>query len=213
MSHVDDGLWSHNAHYHRVVLAAVPATCERALDVGCGQGRLARQLRRIVPQVVGIDRDRRSVELARAHPDATDIGYLLGDFASVPLRPESLDFISSVAALHHMDAEAALRQMADLLRPGGVIAVIGLATDKLPLCLRWEIPAIVASQARRVADRRRRQRRRRGAGSAESYQSPIIWPPPLSYRQVGELAGRVLPGSHFRRRLYWRYSLTWTKPG
>jgi SAM-dependent methyltransferase len=209
VSSVDDGPWSHNAHYHAVVLGAIPPACERALDVACGQGRLTRQLRQVAPQVVGIDRDQRSVELARAHPDATGIGYILGDFTTVPLRPGSLDFISSVAALHHLDAETALRQMADLLRPGGVLAVIGLAGDKLPMCLRWDIPGIVASRTHRAVDG---WQRRGIARPADSYQSPILWPPPLSYREMGELADRVLPGSRFRRRLYWRYSLTWTKP-
>jgi SAM-dependent methyltransferase len=209
MSSVDDGPWSHNAHYHAVVLGAIPPACQRAMDVGCGQGQLTRQLRLVVPGVIGIDRDQRSVELARAHPDADGIGYVLGDFASVPLRPESLDFISSVAALHHMDAELALRQMADLLRPGGVLAVIGLAGDKLPMCLRWDVPAMAASRTRRAIDG---WHRRGAARPADSYESPIFWPPPLSYRELGELAGRVLPGSRFRRRLYWRYSLTWTKP-
>jgi hypothetical protein len=35
----------------------------------------------------------------------------------------------------------------------------------------------------------------------------------MTYRQVRRLAGRVLPGGRYRRRLYWRYSLVWHKPG
>jgi hypothetical protein len=27
-----------------------------------------------------------------------------------------------------------------------------------------------------------------------------------------DLAQRLLPGVHYRRHLYWRYSLTWSKP-
>jgi hypothetical protein len=45
------------------------------------------------------------------------------------------------------------------------------------------------------------------------YQSPVIWPPAMTYRQVRRLAERVLPGVRYRRRLYWRYSLVWHKPG
>lgn len=32
--------WSHNLHYHRMILEAIPPGCERALDVGCGTGAL-----------------------------------------------------------------------------------------------------------------------------------------------------------------------------
>jgi SAM-dependent methyltransferase len=35
------------------------------LDVGCGEGALARQLARLVPYVVGIDHDAASIDLAR----------------------------------------------------------------------------------------------------------------------------------------------------
>jgi 2-polyprenyl-3-methyl-5-hydroxy-6-metoxy-1,4-benzoquinol methylase len=100
--------WSQNLHYHRVILDAVPPGCERALDVGCGQGTLTRRLRRVVPQVTGIDRDQRSIDLARANPAAAGIAYILGDFLAAPFRPGSLDLVTSVASLHHMDAEAAL---------------------------------------------------------------------------------------------------------
>ena len=77
--------WSHNIHYHSVILDAVPADCARALDVGCGQGALTRRLRTRVPEVTGIDRDQRSIELARTHPGE----HLLTDLtvSAVALRP------------------------------------------------------------------------------------------------------------------------------
>jgi SAM-dependent methyltransferase len=200
--------WNHNGHYHRIVLGAVPPGCARALDVGCGQGGLTRQLRGVVPHVVGLDRDQRSIELSRAHPGAGDVGYVLGDFLGRPFRPASFDFIASVAALHHLDAESGLRQMAELLRPGGVLAIVGLATDASPLRLFREIPAIIADRLHLTAAALRRRRGSHRPG----YQSPIVWPPPLSYRELRRLAERELPGASFRRRLYWRYTLTWTKP-
>lgn len=45
--------WNHNLHYHRVILAAVPAGARRSLDVGCGVGMLARDLRRVVARAAG----------------------------------------------------------------------------------------------------------------------------------------------------------------
>jgi len=34
--------WNHNIHYHRRILGAIPENAQRALDVGCGEGMLAR---------------------------------------------------------------------------------------------------------------------------------------------------------------------------
>ena len=58
--------WNHNLHYHPVILGAVPEGCRRGLDVGCGLGMLARDLRRVVPHVTGIDRDAASIDVAAA---------------------------------------------------------------------------------------------------------------------------------------------------
>ena len=196
-------------HYHRVIVDAIPGGCERALDVGCGTGALTHRLKQLVPHVTGIDRDERSIQLARAHPGATGIRYLQADFLTASFEPASLDLVTSIASLHHMDARAALRRMSDLLRPGGVLAVVGLARAGSPADLAPEIPAVIGTQLHRAAS----AIRQRAAGSpATSYQPPVIWPPPLTYRDMRRLATDVLPGARYRHHLYWRYSLVWAKP-
>nr|WP_250637349.1 class I SAM-dependent methyltransferase [Streptomyces griseochromogenes] len=45
----------------------------------------------------------------------------------VELPAAECDFICSVTTIHHMDFEAALMRMRDLLRPGGTLVVVGLA--------------------------------------------------------------------------------------
>jgi SAM-dependent methyltransferase len=115
-----------------VILAAVPDGARRSLDVGCGVGMLARDLRRVVPQVTAIDRDAASVDVARRADAGEGIDYLVGDFMTHPFAPGSFDHIASIAALHHMDAAAALARMAELLAPGGTLAVVGLARARYP---------------------------------------------------------------------------------
>ena len=103
--------WNHNIHYHPFVLAAVPDGSERGLDVGCGEGVLARELRRIVPHVSAIDLDDRSIDLARQQDAGAGVRYISGDFLSADFEPDPFDVIVSVAALHHMDAVSGLERM------------------------------------------------------------------------------------------------------
>jgi 2-polyprenyl-3-methyl-5-hydroxy-6-metoxy-1,4-benzoquinol methylase len=191
--------WNHNTHYHRLILEAVPSGCRRILDVGCGEGTLARQLARLVPHVVGLDQDATSIDLARRQdPDGT-ISFIRGDLLTHPFAPASFDMIASVAALHHMDARSAFDQISQLLAPGGTLAVVGLARSRLPADLPWEAAAIIAHQGHKLTK-----------GYWE-HPSPIIWPPPQTYAEAQALAQQTLPGVRYRRHLLWRYSLIWTK--
>lgn len=65
--------WNHNLHYHRLIFAAVPQGAKRSLDVGCGVGMLARDLRRVVAQVTAIDRDAASIDVARREDDGAGV--------------------------------------------------------------------------------------------------------------------------------------------
>lgn len=170
--------WNHNIHYHRVILDAIPPGCRRALDVGCGEGTLTRELRELVPEVVGIDTDHASIAAARAHPDANDIQYLECDALAYDFEPSSFDLITAVASLHHMQAERALVSLRSLLRPGGVLAVIGLARSS-PSDWLLDIAAIVPNRLRRL----RLQ--------YWQHPSPVVWPPPESYASMRRIAARV----------------------
>ncbi|HEX6696860.1 MAG TPA: class I SAM-dependent methyltransferase [Solirubrobacteraceae bacterium] len=192
--------WNHNLHYHRVIVAAVPDGARSSLDVGCGVGMLARDLRRVVAHVTAIDRDAASIDEARREDHGTGIDYIVGDFMTHPFAPESFDHIASIAALHHMDAAAALERMRELLAPGGTLAVVGVARPRYPADLPF---ATAGAIGHRVLSLRR---------SYWEDSAPRLWPPPDSFGETRRLARRVLPGARYRRRLLWRYSLVWTKP-
>ena len=94
-----------------MILDAVPDGARHSLDVGCGEGMLARDLRRLVAHVTGIDRDAASIDVARREDGGTGVEYVVGDFMTHPFQPGSFDHIASIAALHHTDA--ALQRMRD----------------------------------------------------------------------------------------------------
>lgn len=196
----DEARWNHNHHYHRVVLDAIPAGAGRALDVGCGEGILTRDLRRRVGHVVGIDVDGPSLDLARQQGPA-DITYVQGDAVTHPFEPGSFDVIGSVTAIHHMDQDAALTRWAELLAPCGVLAVVGVARRRVLRDLPWDVVGFGLTRWHRY--------RHRGEWTTPA---PKTWPPPLTYLQIRRQAEAVLPGVRFRRHLLWRFSLVWTKP-
>ncbi|HKE80693.1 MAG TPA: class I SAM-dependent methyltransferase [Solirubrobacteraceae bacterium] len=190
--------WNHNIHYHSVLLSAMPPGCERVLDVGCGEGGLARKLRGLGCQVTAIDRDESSVRVAQE--DGSGIEYVVGDFMTFPFEPRSFDFVVSVAALHHMDEAVALRRMRELVRAGGAVAVVGLARSSYPADAARDGAAVVVNRLHRLA-------RNHWESSA-----PEVWPPLHTYDDVRAIAERELPGARFRRHLLFRYSIVWTPP-
>jgi ubiquinone/menaquinone biosynthesis C-methylase UbiE len=192
--------WNHNTHYHPLILGAVPDGCRRSLDVGCGEGMLTRDLRRIVPHVTGIDRDKASIDVAQRQDEGGAVEYVVGDFMTHLFAPASFDHIASIAALHHMDAGAALARMRELLAPGGTLAVVGVARPRYPADLPFAAAGTIGHRVLRL-------RRSYWEDSA-----PRLWPPPDSFGETRRLARRVLLGARYRRRLLWRYSLVWTKP-
>jgi ubiquinone/menaquinone biosynthesis C-methylase UbiE len=192
------GYWNHNVHYQPVILNAVPPGCRTALDVGCGDGLLAARLAERCAEVTGIDRNLPMITRARAkHPSG--ITFIEADFLAYPLETASFDFVCANTSLHHMDFTAALTTMARLLRPGGQLAVIGLAADKSITDLLAAAPAVPVDLFYRAIHHR-------GESGA-----PIM-DPDHSWREVRAAAAETLPGVRYRRHLLWRYSLLWTKP-
>ena len=105
--------------FHRdVFLPSLPPPPRRVADVGCGEGRLTRDLKALGYEVVGIDA---SPTLLAAAREADPAGrYELADAAAIPLEDASADLVIAFMSLHDVDdLEGALLECARLLAPGG----------------------------------------------------------------------------------------------
>jgi SAM-dependent methyltransferase len=193
--------WNTNVARHRGILRAVPERCGDALDVGCGDGLLARKLTGRAKRVTGIDKSRemiaRARELAAGHQD---LAFVEGDFLTADLPAAGYDFICSLSTIHHMNFEAALTRMREMLRPGGTLVVVGLAREKT--LVDWATMIAAAPFVRIIKVLRR----------AHGPAGMPIADPQMSYGQVRAAARRLLPGARYRRHVLRRYSLTWEKP-
>lgn len=113
---------------HLVDLAE-PRSGERALDVACGTGIVARTLARSVGPtgaVVGLDLSRSMLEVASAAAmgEALDIELVEGRAESLPFDDHTFDLVTcQFGLMFFSDRAAALREMRRVLRPTGRIAV------------------------------------------------------------------------------------------
>ena len=192
--------WNHNIHYHDIVLRAVPRNCHRALDAGCGQGLLARQLAPHCEEVIAIDADRDTLLRGRSASESEPrITFVQGDVMSYAFCDQSFELITAVATLHHLPLRLALARFRELLRPGGVLAVTGLYRADSIQDYACAAAAFPVSWMFRCL----RHRAEVGAPLQE---------PDETLGEIRAACDAILPGGSFRRHLLFRYSFIWRKP-
>lgn len=200
--------WDHNAYYHRKLVRRLPARLDRALDVGCGHGVLAELVAARSNHVDAVDVSARMIERAKARPPA-NVRWLLGDVLgeTLPLDPGGYDLVTAVSSLHHLPLRPGLRRLAGLVRPGGVLAVIGLYRPATVSDRLIDACALPANAAMGVALAARGR-----AGKPHDADMPVK-DPIDTYAEIVAAAAEFTPGALLRRRLFFRCSLLWRRPG
>jgi SAM-dependent methyltransferase len=99
-------------------LELVPPPGRLTVDVGCGEGRLSRDLKALGHHVVAIDRSPTMVAHARDADPELDVRE--ADAAALPLEDRAADLVVSFMSLMNTDdLEGAVREAARVLEPGG----------------------------------------------------------------------------------------------
>lgn len=190
--------YNHNQHYTDLLLRQVPSGCRNALDVGCGDGSFAQRLAdRFGIAVTGIDRDQAMIEQTQTTMSNPLLRFVQADFLQHHFE-EQFDFISASASLHHMPLDRSLEKMVSLLRPGGVLAVLGVFREAGLTDLGIALVAVPVNAFYALSHK------------SPSYQAPIR-PADMSLQEFRERVSSILPDAHLRRLLLWRYLLTWQK--
>jgi SAM-dependent methyltransferase len=100
----------------------------RVLDVGCQTGALSVVLGERGARVVGLDTAEWLVEAARRRAQGWGVAaeFVVGRGEALPFESASFDVVTFVDVIEHcQDAHRCLREIARVLRPGGVAYVLG----------------------------------------------------------------------------------------
>jgi SAM-dependent methyltransferase len=106
---------------------AVAGSPGNALDVGCGEGRFCRMLKSRGVDAVGVDPTSALIAVAQTR-DACGT-YVQATAERLPFREAAFDLVVSYLSLIDIpDVEAAIPELARVLRPGGTLLIANLTS-------------------------------------------------------------------------------------
>jgi len=132
----------------RMLRAAGIHEAMRVLDVGCGVGNVTLLLSRFVGpkgSVVGVDVDSGAIDVARARAiteGLTNCEFRVGDARTYCADPLFDAAVGRLVLMYTSDPTAALRNIAERVRPGGVVAFQEL--DQEYAGMSWESTPLFA---------------------------------------------------------------------
>ena len=197
--------WSHNDAYAGFVLRqaarAVREGGTSALDIGCGTGNLLRRLAGHFPEVVGVEADPATAELAAAAVRSLPNASVL--HASFPLADgRRYDFVSMVAVLHHLPLRAGIEAVRAVVAPGGRLAIVGVYREE-PSDAVLSVVSVLLNPVIGML-----RHPRRADSPPDNMTAPAV-PASDSYRVIRDALREALPGVSVRRGPFWRYSAAW----
>ena len=114
--------------YPQAVFDALSQSCGlgpdcAVVEIGPGAGQATRGLLDAGADVVAIEVGDAFVDRLRTQFDRRPLRVVLGDFATVELQLEPVDLVVAATSFHWVDPHVGLHRAADLLRPGGSVAL------------------------------------------------------------------------------------------
>jgi ubiquinone/menaquinone biosynthesis C-methylase UbiE len=109
----DDAYWIYRDEFFTLL----PEPGKRTLDIGCGEGRVSRDLAARGHRVVGVDSAPTLIDSATAEDPVNE--YVVSDAASLPFEDESFDLATAYNSLMDIDdMDGAVHEAWRVLKPG-----------------------------------------------------------------------------------------------
>jgi SAM-dependent methyltransferase len=118
------------------------------LELGCGTGYFTRELARSGGNIVAIDVSPELLEIARANCSPPNVRYEIQNAYQLSYADAVFDSVVGSSVLHHLEIEAALREIYRVLNPGGTMCF----TEPNMLNPQIAIQKNVASVKRKLGD-------------------------------------------------------------
>jgi ArsR family transcriptional regulator len=101
-------------------------------DLGCGTGDAAELLAPHVRRIIAVDREPSMLEAAKKRlASFPNVEFRHGELASLPFRAGEVDAALVFLVMHHVpDPDAAVTEMARILRPGGVLLIVDMTSHQ-----------------------------------------------------------------------------------
>lgn len=118
------------AEAERLLKLIAPSGNERALDVACGPGTLARTFAKHVGWMGGLDLTPAMLDRARKDAIANHLDNfrpLCGNALGMPFPDATFDIVVTSYSIHHLpDSVAAIREIARIVKPGGKFGLLDM---------------------------------------------------------------------------------------
>lgn len=127
--------------WRKMVVESCVTSDQRAiLDLACGTGDLALEIRRKAHPhctVAGVDFTGPMLRLAADKPGAHGVTWVEGDGLRIPFQDNSFDLVTVAFGIRNMESlDGALREILRVLRPGGELAILEFSHPTNPLFRR-----------------------------------------------------------------------------
>lgn len=111
----------------KAIASLFPLSGKTVLEIGCGKGRVTRDLARYADRVIASDPDTTALEAAQNNLTAENVEFRHAPDGIPDMPQGSVDLVIYTLSLHHVppgQMQDSLRQAGCLLKPGGVILVL-----------------------------------------------------------------------------------------
>ncbi|MDR3509268.1 MAG: class I SAM-dependent methyltransferase [Caulobacteraceae bacterium] len=172
-------------------LAAVAGLtgASRVLEVGCGAGQATGDLAARAGRTVALDPGPALIDQARARVPAANVDFVVSGFEGFEAGEEAFDLVVSAQAWHWISPQIAYPKAAQILAPGGSLAVFG------------HVPLPVGEPFASAFE------------AAFAIHAPGVWgtpPPQTAYLESGPFAGQFAASGLFGPVIHRAYPWTWT---
>ncbi|AJY71379.1 SAM-dependent methyltransferase [Geobacter sulfurreducens] len=113
--------------YIATIISQCDGSGKEILEIGCGKGRITRDLAKHAKRVVATDPDAAALEKARATITADNVEFMHAPTGMPDFPAETFDMVIYTLSFHHVpiaDMSSSLRRAASLIRESGAIVIV-----------------------------------------------------------------------------------------